>query len=123
MTNISSAQLEKILEVNAKSIEINLEVNAQYKEIIETLKEIKETNQDIINGNDPGSKRMNETLEKLEEKLLEEHKASEELLNLMVKQTDEIKKSIDRQNLILFGGAASIILGLIGKLLGINVGL
>ena len=123
MSNISSTQLEKILEANTKSIEIYLEVNSQYEEIIENLKEIKTHNQLHITTNEPAVARMKEILDKLETKISDDHTKLKEKNDEIITQLAEIEKTMSRQNLILFGSGASIILGIIGKLLGINIGL
>jgi len=55
---ISSEQLEKLLEVNSKSIELNTVVHSQFEDITEELEEIKTNQKEIKNLNREIDKRL-----------------------------------------------------------------
>ncbi|HUU88075.1 MAG TPA: hypothetical protein VMX17_10025 [Candidatus Glassbacteria bacterium] len=55
---ISSEQLEKLLEVNSKSIELNTVVHSQFEDITEELKNIKVNQKEIKASNAEIDKRL-----------------------------------------------------------------
>lgn len=114
MGTLTSVQLQQILEANSKSIEIYLEVNTQYESIIDELTELKK-----LTGNDNETiKKVHDVLNRLEIKMKEDHNNLDSINKNIVNKLTEIDKSITRQNVILSGTVASIVLGIIAKILG-----
>lgn len=129
MTALTSQQLNKILDINAKSVEIYLEVEGKYSEILEDIEDIKkiienmgEDNKDHVKEQYIHIERMKNITEKLQEICDNNCKAilkqnTEILANKadILANIDKIEKGIVKQNYIFGGTIVSAIIAAIIK--------
>ena len=101
---ISSLQLEKLLEVNSKSIELNTVVHSRFEDITEKLDSFKNGQKEI----------------KIEAK--ESYKDITEKLEEQKRTTDEIDRKLFKLNIILGSNVFALIVGLIVLIIKIFIG-
>lgn len=89
--NVKKKDLELILEVNKKAIEIQSEVAEQNEEIISSLSEIKKSQED-----------QEEKTEKLEEKI-----------DKLIKQSEETNKDLFKMQVLFVTGLLSLVIQII----------
>jgi DNA-binding transcriptional regulator GbsR (MarR family) len=99
---ISSDKLEKILEVNAKAIEINTIVNAQFESIMEHLK-----------THAVGDDELREEIESVVKLLEEQSKSTKQTYELLQK----VERVIFKLNIILLSSSTAAILTILAKLI------
>ncbi|MFZ4795951.1 MAG: hypothetical protein ACOYMA_00560 [Bacteroidia bacterium] len=117
MASLLPNQLQQILDINSKSVEIYLEVNNQYEDIIKLLEDIKEKeNYNILH-----IERINEKIKIIEEKVKEQHTAlldkSQETITLIT----AIDKSMHKQNWILSSSLVALALAIVAKMFGVSM--
>lgn len=131
MAALTSQQLNKILDINAKSVEIYLEVEGKYSEILEDIEEMKKIIEELGDDNKEHVKeqyihieRMKMLTEKLQELADNNCKAilkqnTEILANKkdILDNIDKIEKGITRQNYVFGGTIISAIIAAIIKLI------
>jgi hypothetical protein len=138
MTVLTSQQLNKILDINAKSVEIYLEVEGKYNEILEDIEEMKKIIDNMCTENKEHVKdqyihieRMKMLTEKLQEivdnncKSLIKQNAEilaykTEIISYkidIISDIGKLEKGITRQNYIFGGTIISAIVAAIIKLL------
>ncbi len=110
MATINASQLQQILDLNSKSIEIYLEVNSQYESIIKVLEEIKERDGDHIGFCD-------ENIKKINEKMVVISECASQNQNFVKESMAKIEKSLNRQEVIISTSLITIILSILSKLL------
>jgi len=121
MSAISSSQLEQILSTNAKAIEIYLQVEEQYEDILLVLNEIKDKNCDHIAHNDKHIEKLSDIIAVLETRLKEGQ------VSIIAEQTKvaanlaKTEAIVSKQNYVLAGYIGIIILAIIGKILGLPI--
>lgn len=110
MSTINASQLQQILDLNSKSIEIYLEVNNQYESIIKLLEDIKAKDSEHVDFCDENIKELNKRLLSIAEKV--------EANQLLVKDgMSKIEKSLTKQEIIISTSLITIILSILSKLL------
>lgn len=123
MAGLTSQQLNKILDINAKSVEIYLEVETRYSEILEKLEDINkiaannfQDSKDHIKEQYLHIERMKGVMDKMQEIVDGNYK------NMIIQNTEllsnisKIEKDISKQNYIFGGTILSAIIAAIIKL-------
>jgi len=110
MSTINASQLQQILDLNSKSIEIYLEVNNQYESIIKQLEDIKEKN-------DPHCTSTTDSIKKMDEKLTAVTTKVDENQETVREGLAKIEKSMSKQEIIISTSLITIILSILSKLL------
>jgi len=129
MAVLTSQQLNKILDINAKSVEIYLEVEGKYSEILEDIEEMKRIIENVGFENKEHIKeqylhieRMRNITEKLQQIADSNCKAisnqnAEILANKkdIIDSIDKIEKGITKQNYVFAGTIVTAILAAVVK--------
>jgi len=116
-TTITSSQLQLVLETNAKAIEVYCEVSGQYETAIKLLEEIKENG----TSDEKNIEKLSNLTTKLEEVLKRGHDELIEKNDTVLLQIDKLHSIVGKQNIILISTVCAVILGIIGKILGIHI--
>ncbi len=118
MSTLTSSQLQQILDVNAKAVEIYLEVNSQYDAMIKLLEDLKHESKD---DNKEKTEKLSDIIKRLEEKLIAEQCKIHEKNLEVLKTTNALEKAVGNQNKILVGAFVVVILAVIGKVFGLPI--
>jgi hypothetical protein len=117
MAGITSDQLMHILDLNSKSVEMNLEVSNQYDEVLILLKAIK-TDYDLNKSETNLSRqRLDINIGSLIVAIENNKKALDEHTKQVESSLNKIDKAILRQDVVLGGSVIAIILAIISKFL------
>lgn len=122
MAGLTSQQLNKILDINAKSVEIYLEVDSKYSEIIEDLEELKKLIENVSIENKEHVKeqylhieRMKNLTDKLQEITDNNCKAIAKYNTEVMSNINKLEKDFTRQTYLFGGTIISVIIGAIIK--------
>lgn len=121
MSQITSSQLQQILDINAKAIEIYIETSNNYESIIKLLEEIKEKDCEHIAHNTKYVEKIDEQIKKLEDmkkKDQETIKANHEVLKESIAK---LEKTVFKVGVVLSSSAVLAVIAVIVKLLGIHL--
>lgn len=128
MTTITSSQLTAILETNAKSIEIYLEVEQKYDALAVSIKEIKEQLEELSDKSGCHTSHNEKYIEKIvdqvknfEEKIKENRAIVDKNHKEAIDSISKVDKTVSNQNKILLSGLGVVILAVIGKVLGLPI--
>lgn len=121
MAMLTSSQLQQILDVNAKSVEIYLEVNNQYDSIIKDLDELKNKNSNHITHSERAIEKIEEKVKAIEDKIKDSCTGITSKDDKILESINKIEKAISKQNWILTSSLATLIIAIIAKLLGIHI--
>ena len=123
MSTLTSSQLSTILSTNQKSIEIYMETQAEYEEIIRLLEGIREDQKNHKSDDKEHKKEQIEKLEdiikSLEEKLVTKNDALILKNAEVLDNSKKIEQTVRTQNKILIGAFVVIILGIVAKIFGL----
>jgi len=114
---ITSDQLKHILDLNSKSIEMNLEVSNQYEEVLKILRTLEEdTDKDRV-----GTLLTRQRFDTNVAILIKAIEDNKKMLDDHNKQTDDALKKIDRsilkQDVVLGGSVIVVVLTILSKFL------
>ena len=128
MTTITSSQLTAILETNAKSIEIYLEVEQKYDALAVSIKDIKDQLEELAdksgnhtNHNEKYLEKMVDQVKIFEEKIKENRAIVDKNHKESIDSINKVDKTVSNQNKILLSGLGVVILAVIGKVLGLPI--
>ena len=107
MANITAEELKQILDVNSKAIEIHLEVNSQFEEIIEKLGDIDKELDSHISEENVTLETIKNSLAEYRKDLYEIRQNVKEFKDKTEAQLIEIDKKVFRQT-AAFGGSVFI---------------
>lgn len=122
MTGLTSQQLNKILDVNAKSVEIYLEVETRYSEILEKLEDLNKLTENNIQDNKEHIKeqylhieRMKNIMDNMQEMIDINYKSMIKQNSEVISNIVKIEKDLSKQGFIFGGTILSAILAAIIK--------
>ncbi len=121
MSALTSSQLQQILDVNAKSVEIYLQVEEQYSDILELLKDMKEKNTCHIAHNDKYVEKLLDIISVLETRVKEGQVAILSEQTKVAANLAKTEKIVSKQNYVLAGYIGVVALAIIGKIFGLPI--
>lgn len=123
MAGLTSQQLNKILDVNAKSVEIYLEVETRYSEILEKLEDLNKLTENNIQDNKEHIKeqylhieRMKNIMDNMQEMIDINYKSMIKQNSEVISNIVKIEKDLSKQGFIFGGTILSAILAAIIKI-------
>lgn len=116
--NISSDQLEQILETNSKAIEIYLEVSNQYAELDKKVDKILDKSCSHITYNDKAVEKITDNMSSFDKKYVDDHKNINEKISSLIKMVDLFERNMFKQNIVIITQLVIIIAMVISKIIG-----
>ena len=123
MAGLTSLQLNKILDINAKSVEIYLEVETRYSEILEKLEDLNKLNENNCQDNKEHIKeqylhieRMKNVMDKMQEMIDINYKSMIKQNSEVVSSIVKMEKDLSKQNYIFGGTILSAVIAAIIKI-------
>ena len=116
--NISSDQLEQILETNSKAIEIYLEVSNQYAELDKKVDKILDKSCNHIAYNDKAVEKLTDNMGSFDKKYVDDHKNINEKISSLIKMVDTFERNMFKQNIVIITQLVIIIAMVISKIMG-----
>lgn len=117
VTNITGEQMEQILELNSKAIEIYLEVNTQYTDMSKKIDSVLEKSCDHIEFSDKIVEKISENLSSVDKKFSEDHKNITQKVDALEKKITLFEQMMFKQNIAIITQLIVIIAMVVGKLL------
>ena len=123
MSTLTSSQLEKILDTNTRAIEIYMETQSEYEEIIRLLEFIKEDQKnnklDFREHKKEQIEKLEAIIKSLEEKLIIQNTALVAKNAEVLVNSQKIETTVRTQNKILLGAVVVVFLGIVAKIFGL----